>query len=158
MVKHVLAAMSPCVDQVMLSCNRNLETYRALGHRVVTDDVPGIGPLEGIRCALTYCESDWLLCAPGDSPRVTSEVFERLLLKGSGQGDRLAAVAFDGQRQQNLFSLMHRSVLSVLESELAKGHRSVYQFLDRCGAEQVDCADLAPGFVNINQPSDWDGL
>lgn len=157
MVEHVLSAMSPCVDHVIISCNRNLERYRELGHRLVTDEVQGIGPLEGIRSALLHCETDWLLCAPGDCPRVTTEIFERLLAV-SATGDTLAAVAFDGERQQNLFSLLHRSLMSTVESQLAEGVRSVYRVLDRCGAVRVDCADLAPGFVNINESSDLDAL
>ena len=158
MVEHVMTAMVPCVDDVMISCNRNLDRYSEYGHQIVVDEVVNRGPLEGLRCALLNCRNDQLLCAPGDSPSVSVEVFERLLTPVSGASKPLVKVAFDGHRQQNLFCLMHRSVLPVVEAQLLKDERSISTFLERCEAVSVDCSDLASCFVNINHPSDIEGL
>ncbi|NCW44333.1 MAG: molybdenum cofactor guanylyltransferase MobA, partial [Gemmatimonadaceae bacterium] len=47
LLAHVLDRLLPQVGHVIVSANRELDAYRALGHPVVSDDVPGLGPLGG---------------------------------------------------------------------------------------------------------------
>ena len=156
MVERVMRSMLPCVDEVVISCNRNLDRYRTYGHRIIVDEVADQGPLEGLRCALLQCRTDWLMSAPGDCPFVNQTIFERL--RSVDIGSAQVKVAFDGHRQQNLFCLMHRSVGEVVSSQLSKGVRSVSKFLDLCDTACVDCSDLASGFLNVNEPSDMERL
>ena len=141
---------------MVISCNRNLDRYRTYGHRIIVDEVADQGPLEGLRCALLQCRTDWLMSAPGDCPFVNQTIFERL--RSVDIGSAQVKVAFDGHRQQNLFCLMHRSVGEVVSSQLSKGVRSVSKLLDLCDTACVDCSDLSSGFLNVNEPSDMERL
>ena len=40
MAAHVLAALRPQVGELIINANRNLEDYRALGCRVLSDSIP----------------------------------------------------------------------------------------------------------------------
>ncbi|MEM7218802.1 MAG: molybdenum cofactor guanylyltransferase [Pseudomonadota bacterium] len=60
----------PAAQQTLLSANRNLARYARFGLRVVSDCVPGRGPLAGIASAATLLEQNikWLYVVPGDAP------------------------------------------------------------------------------------------
>ena len=46
MVSHVAQRLSPQVDAIIISANRNIDIYGTLGHRVLTDAIDGFaGPL-----------------------------------------------------------------------------------------------------------------
>ncbi|NCA24981.1 MAG: molybdenum cofactor guanylyltransferase MobA, partial [Betaproteobacteria bacterium] len=49
LVNHAIARLKPQVETIIVSANRNLDVYAALGHRVVRDTVADVtrsaGPL-----------------------------------------------------------------------------------------------------------------
>lgn len=147
LVEYVIEAMSPCVGRLMISCNRSQAIYEQYGYRLVVDRNPFNGPLEGIAAALRACETPWLLVAPGDCPRVTRELFERLL---ESPGLARIRVAHDGTRRQPLFCLVPRSMADVVSRATRGGPAAVGQFLDQCDVEELDCTDIADVFTNVN--------
>ncbi len=53
MIEHSIRAFSPQVQPLMISANRNLERYRALGYTVIEDHFGSFeGPLAGLRRSL----------------------------------------------------------------------------------------------------------
>ena len=81
LIEWALAALRPQVDQLVISANRNLDTYAVYGHRVVPDTLPDYpGPLAGVLAALqrwrpTGC---W-------SRRATRPTCRQTLLHGCGR-------------------------------------------------------------------------
>lgn len=66
LVEHARDALLPQVDELVISANRNLHRYAALGHAVVTDDI-GRGPAAGLLRLLEAASHPWLLCVPVDA-------------------------------------------------------------------------------------------
>jgi molybdopterin-guanine dinucleotide biosynthesis protein A len=61
MISHVLDALAPQVEQVIISANRNLNAYRAFGLPVVTDASRDfLGPLAGIASGLAAARTEWV--------------------------------------------------------------------------------------------------
>lgn len=154
LVEHVLAALAPQVERVLISANRNLERYREYGHAVLPDaGTDSRGPLAGVLAALAHCRTDYLLTVPCDAPQIHRDFALRMLTPAIRQGAQ-AAVAHDGQRMQPVFSLLHRDLRAPLHDFLQRGERRARDFLVQMSAIEVALDDCADMFANLNQPED----
>ena len=148
MVAHVARRLTPQVHRVVVSCNRNAGVYARWGD-VVTDRIPGLGPLGGVASALEHTVTPWAFVCPGDAPLLASTLVATLA-RAAETSDAKAFVPFDGKRRQHLFLLLHRSLQGTLDSYLTSGGRSVHEWLDACEAAAVDATPDHDSFVNIN--------
>lgn len=157
LVEHALAAMTPVVDELLISANRNLETYRSLGFPVIVDDFGNFeGPLAGILSALQHCKGSVLLTLPCDSPLIESRHLQRLL--DHLQHDTEIAVASDGQRQHPVFAAIRCHLADDLQAYLHSGERKLQQWLARHRVLQVDFSDNPRVFRNLNTLNDLKAL
>jgi len=157
LVEHALTAMIPVVDDVLISANRNLERYAALGHTVIADDFGHFeGPLAGILSALRHCRGSLLLTLPCDSPRVQSHQLRRLL--AALQDDDDIAVASDGQRLHPVFAVLRKPLTTDLETYLETGERRLQQWFARHRVVTVDFSDQTAMFANLNTLDDLEAL
>jgi molybdenum cofactor guanylyltransferase len=154
MITHVLERFAPQVDEVLINANRNLETYRSFGPRVIEDELQGFaGPLAGIQSGLAASGHPLLATVPCDSPWLPGDLVARLLgALSTNQAD--AAVAKLGARRQPVFALYRRSVLAALKRYLAGDGRKVDGWLATLNVIEVPFDDEAEAFANINTPED----
>ncbi|MFO7603419.1 MAG: molybdenum cofactor guanylyltransferase MobA [Gammaproteobacteria bacterium] len=153
--QQTLQRLAPQMGQVIISANRDLHEYDKSGFKVVRDVLPDHpGPLAGILSALQQLETEWLLTAPCDMPHLPHDLLRRFQQAAQQAPEATAFVAFDGQRQQHLVSLLHRRVEADLRRFLASPQRAVHRWLQQLAATQVDCHDVAEAFMNINTPAD----
>lgn len=151
MVVSVLEVLCLVAGSCLISCNRNESAYSSLGFPLVRDARPFNGPLEGIAAALAACKTPWLMVAPGDCPFVTLEIF-KVLANTSKQSDNKAFFAWDGQRTQPLFCLLHTSLTETVGEFIADGPKPVHRLFDVVDATAVDCSLFKDGFRNLNTP------
>jgi molybdopterin-guanine dinucleotide biosynthesis protein A len=153
LVQLVLDRFRPQVDEVLISANRNLERYRALGVTVVPD-LPEwgafAGPLAGIHAAMRVARGTWLAVVTCDAPKLPADLVARL--RGRS-GERGAAVAHAGGRMQPLHCLVHRDLAATIAGFLAQGEYKVERWLEAIGAESVAFED-PDQFLNVNVPAD----
>lgn len=150
LIETVLARLRPQVDAVVISANRNLDAYRALGVQVIADDPefgPFAGPLAGILAALRGAPGEWLAVVPCDAPRLAPDLVARL------SAARGPAVAFAAGRVQPLFCLLASACADSLAAYLARGGRKAETWLAEIGAAPV-AFDDAQAFANVNTPQD----
>jgi molybdenum cofactor guanylyltransferase len=150
LVAHVHTALAPHVSRIVVSANRNRESYAPYGD-VVADRAIGRGPLEGVASALAQVDTPWAFCCPGDSPRFDGRLVTRL---AAAIDDGDAAYPSDGLQPQYLFLLLRTALRAELEAWLESGGRAVHRFLATRKAVAVDASDLAPAFLNVNEPAD----
>lgn len=156
LVAHVLDRLAPQVGRVIISANRELDAYRALGHPVISDQVPGLGPLGGISSVAPHVTTPWMFCCPGDAPRLDTALVARL---ASATDEEIAAVyPDDGTRRQYLFLLVRTSACRSLTAHLDGGARSVHGWLARNDAHAIAMHDLGPSFANVNDPLELERL
>lgn len=152
LVEWVLATLAPQVDELVISANRNLETYAAFGYRVLPDPLPDhAGPLAGVLAALDALRADWLLVAPCDVPALPATLAARLLDAAQRQGAVLA-VAADSERVHHSTFAVHCDQRDDLAAYLARGGRTVRDW--QAGLRSATVVFDAAAFVNINTPED----
>jgi molybdopterin-guanine dinucleotide biosynthesis protein A len=154
LVQHVLQRFAPQVGTLLISANRSLERYRALGVEVVVDDAGRFGefagPLAGMLQAMKAARTPWLAVAPCDAPSVPLDLVARL---AEAAGDARACAAWCGDRIQPVFCLLRTDLRAELEDALACGMRKPADFLETVGAVPVPFED-DQGFANLNTQAD----
>jgi len=152
LIEWVLAALTPQVDELVISANRNLDAYAAYGHRVLPDTLPDFpGPLAGVLAALQAVEADWLLVVPCDTPHLPADLALRLL--GAAQLESLPlAVAADDARTHHSCFIVRTDQRDNLAAFLARGERAVRHWQANMPSTRVRFD--AACFANFNQPRD----
>lgn len=169
LARHALQRLRPQVDALMISANRHLDAYRALGVPVVSDNPPQFdGPLAGVLAGLEACATPWLACVPCDAPAFPLDLVARLHQAALSQrcDAAMAASLRDGAKSHQAspelslepsFCLLRASLAPTLRAALASGERRFQGWLKSVGAAQVvfstDAAALSP-FANLNTPEE----
>ena len=155
MIEHTVEELSGTFDDILISANRNIGTYEALGCRVIQDIIPDSGPLGGIQAAFNATDKPLLLITTCDTPLINIEISRRLI--NSQQHTKADIhVAHDGQHMQMLHALLDLSNHDLMESleNHIQDDRSVRGWYRKLKVTEVDCSDLAKHFSNINTPED----
>lgn len=155
LVEHVIEAILPQVDTVLISANRNRETYGTLGFPVLEDPLADFqGPLAGFLAGLERMRTNYLLTLPCDGPTVVPDLAQRLAA-GLIEANADIAVAHDGKRLQPVYALLHRRVLPGLNEALNAGERKIDRWYPMHNWVTVDFSDVPQQFDNINTPEDY---
>lgn len=154
MVEHVLEALRPQVDRVIINANRSHDIYRRYDVPVIADALPGFqGPLAGMATALRAADTPLLVTVPCDSPFVPECLVARLHAALTAAGAELAT-AHDGTRMQPVFALLRVELAAALESFLAGGGRKIDQWFARHRTVSADFSDQPDTFLNVNTPDE----
>ncbi len=159
MICHVVDALRPQVEHLLINANRNLEAYGDLGVPVVSDASEGfLGPLAGIASALATARTEWLAVVPCDSPLLRADCVARLAAARDENPRIDIAVAHDGDRIQPVFALIRRRLVQSLDAFLESGGRKIDQWYGQQRMQLVDFSDIPDNFENINRPEDRDRI
>jgi molybdopterin-guanine dinucleotide biosynthesis protein A len=151
MIDYVIAALRPQVGDLLISANRHIDDYAKVAQCPVLADSFGHydGPVAGMATALAAAQTDYVLFAPCDSPRVSSQLAQRLYTRLI-QTDAKVSVAYDGNRIHSVFSLLKRSLLTDLLAFLESGERSIQRFFAMTELARADFSDIPETLLNIN--------
>ncbi|NOX51576.1 MAG: NTP transferase domain-containing protein [Gammaproteobacteria bacterium] len=155
MLDYVCATV-PKEMPILISANRNIAAYAKRGMVVRDKDILANthSPLVGILGGLTVARTEWVLIAPGDTPKLSSNWWGPLYKYADK--DTPALVIFDGERQQNLHLLLHRRLRDSLREYISSGRLEVYRWLEQISAKQVTSPNPLE-FKNMNSLSDLQG-
>lgn len=154
LIDQIVQSLARQCHTVLISANRNLDSYRSTGLAVIPDTFPErCGPLAGVASVLAHVQTPLLLCVPCDSPFVSNDLCRRLqeALCSSRQA---AAVAHDGEKLQPAFCLLRADAGTSLKAYLERGGRKLDVWYEQLGYLSVDFSDHAEMFININRPED----
>jgi molybdopterin-guanine dinucleotide biosynthesis protein A len=174
LAQHALQRLAPQVGRTMLSANRHLDHYRALGVPVwpdvrpdaLSDALPDAlrdeypGPLAGMLAGLLHCETPLLATVPCDTPHFPLDLVARLSdAMNAADAEIAMAVSRDGDSLQPepTFCLIRVGLANSLREFMQSGQRRV-----RTWAAQHRLAEAVfdePGaFANANTLDDLDRL
>jgi len=155
LVARAIRRLRPQVVDVLISANRNLESYRQFGCRVIQDGQGEQfrGPLAGILAALRAAETPYVLTAPCDSPLLPPDYGRRMWETLERERAGLAVAFFDGSWQP-VFALVPVALREDLAAWLMEGKGQVGRWLRRHRPALVEFSDGSALFRNINTPED----
>jgi molybdenum cofactor guanylyltransferase len=167
MVQHAIERLAPQVDKLIVNANRNVETYAAFGHRIVSDEVSGFaGPLAGLHAGMRACtnavatanEHDrrWIVTIPCDSPMLPLDLVQRLFEVAQNENAEIA-VAVTDEGAQPVFALYRLSLLESLEAFLNAGERKIDKWSAQRRVANVAFEDTS-AFANINTVAELSAL
>ena len=154
LVSHVCDRLKPQVDELLISCNRNLSRYQDYTQQVVVDDRKDFqGPLAGLEAASTRLHTEYLAVVSCDMPEIPPDLVKRLLkpFVQERNGSPEISYAHDGSRSQYLCAVLKRDCLQTLQSFLNEGHRAVRDWYRQHDAVAVDFSDCSACFQNHNR-------
>lgn len=149
LIQQVLNRLQPQVKSIVISANRNIPEYQALCDRIITDDMPFLGPLSGIASALEAIDTQYAVIVPTDAPLVPKDLVQSLQTKLPAK----LILCKDDERLQPLFGLYHRDLAVSIRQYLSSGERKLTQW---CMAQNPEIVSLDDhrSFTNINTPLD----
>jgi molybdenum cofactor guanylyltransferase len=155
LIEHVIEVISPQVGSVYICANRNLESYRSLGFKVLSDlHQQYQGPMSGISTALRLelldSEAEQVLITSCDAPKLPKNLTARLESGFTSSPDARVSIAHDGERRQNLHCLIQRQVWPSLIDFFDNGGRAMHRWFSEINTVEVDFSDDAGCFLNIN--------
>lgn len=139
----------PLSDDLIISCNRNIEHYAAYADQLVTDqDQDFQGPLAGIRAGMAVARHEQMLVLPCDAPLVDHALIESLLAHAGSR----PVVIRQGDYWQPLFCLLPTHLRDDLEHAWQSGERSPQRWFARLAPIAVDCPPEDARLANLNTP------
>lgn len=153
LIEHVLRALSPQLDHIVINANRNQQHYARYGE-VIADSVSDFaGPLAGMLAAMDQVDSRYILSVPCDSPFLPADLLQRLYKQLHEQNANIA-VAHDGHRLQPVFALIDTKLRESLRDYLLSGERKIDRWYAQHTMIPVDFSDSPDTFININRPEE----
>ena len=128
-VARVRDALAPQVDELIISANRNLLRYAALGHPVVTDEI-GRGPAAGLLRLLETARHPWLICVPCDALNLPATLVQDFRDAQWAEEADIVAV-HDGQQLQPTCCLVPTGLAPDLRQYLRDGHTALWRWQAR---------------------------
>lgn len=150
MVQHVCDQVAPLFVQTIIVA-AELEEFRFGTVSVVSDDMPGLGPLGGISTALAASRHDPCFVLPCDMPRMDFALMARLL-QAAPDADCTLPVSRHG-RFEPLFGVYRKSALPHIMQAVAAGERKVMRALATCNVATV--LMWSERLDNLNTPEDY---
>jgi molybdopterin-guanine dinucleotide biosynthesis protein A len=152
LIAHVLQRLRPQCRHVLLNVNRNQDAYAAFGSPLIEDTLPGrLGPLAGLLSAMEHSDSEFVLSAPCDTPRLPADLVARLYASLQQSGADICTVD-DGERLHPVILLARRSLRENLRHYLLGGGRKVHDWFYSNRHCLSDFSDQPEAFININTP------
>lgn len=151
-IRRVLEAVRPQAARLLVSANRHLDDYAALGIDVVTDASSGYpGPLAGIAALLDAVHEGLLATVPVDARAIPPDFVARLQAARGAEAFALV-VAEDDEGLQPLFALYPAALAAHARETLDGGRRSVREWQHRFPV--YSCRFEGWRFGNLNTPGD----
>ena len=158
LIEHVIAAIEPQVETIILNANRNQEQYTHYGYPVVADILDGYqGPLAGFFSALKQTTTSHIVTLPCDGPLLPGDLVERMIFALNDENAEIA-VAHDGERMQPVYALIPTTLTTSLNNFLDSGERKIDLWYKQHRVALASFADCPETFININTDEQRDRL
>jgi len=150
LINHTLKRLKPQVDKLIISANRNIDDYKALGVPVVTDSCSDFqGPIAGILATLEKVETKYAVIVPVDAPFLPTNLVETLTDALITDSEQLILID-DGERIHPLFGLYPVSFYHELKHYFESGERRLMAWCKQQPTTVTTMDGQANLFCNIN--------
>lgn len=153
LITWILESIAPQVDEILISANRNIDTYAVFGYPILQDRTQSYdGPLAGLLRGLEVASHDLVLCVPCDTPFLPNDLVSRLYTALMEQRSQIAIAATEEHIHRTI-CLCRRDLLINLGEFMKQGGRRVGAWQEGLRSSIVMFSD-APRFRNFNTPQE----
>lgn len=159
LIEHVIERLGGSAGRLVVSANRDEESFVRLGARVVADRESGFpGPLAALEAAAGAVDTEWVLTAPCDAPFLPADLLERFqarqkALAAEGRDPDAYVIRTENHRQGALACVRARR-LPEARASLASGEHRLGRWYAALGAEEVPVFGMEEAFANLNTPEE----
>ena len=147
LIEHVIDAVKNQVDDIVISANRNIQSYKKYSANVIGDSTENYqGPLAGIAACLTHCRHEWVLIVACDMPNLPSNLVTRLL---DGLKNNSISIATVGNHHQ-LALVVKRNLYESVQQRLDNRQLKLIRWVESVPYNTVSFDDMPEAFVNLN--------
>ena len=151
LIEHVINAIEPQIDELVISANRNIARYKNYSDKVISDNSQHyLGPLAGINAALPHCRHEHVLVVPCDTPFLPGDIITQFL---SRRDDAQLYIAESNKKMQPVM-LLHKTLLNSLRHSLDNNERRLMFWVKSQQPEIIKFAD-ATAFKSFNHSDDF---
>ena len=150
LIQHIIDRLAPQVDEIIISCNRNIEQYKAFGYECIKDSTDDfLGPLAGIASCIASSRCDSVLLCPCDTPLIPLNLLYQLerTMQQSGAN---AVIARDYHNQHYSHALLTTEFANTAGGQLSAKTKSLRSWYETTHWQCADFADKTKAFTNIN--------
>lgn len=152
LIAHLHEHTRALTDDLIISCNRNQDHYRAYADQLVSDAEAGFqGPLAGMLAGLAHARHAQVLILPCDAPHVDATLINDLLAAARRTPQQPLMIR-QGEQWQPLFCVLPKSLHPALTTCWSNGERSPKHALLQLNARAYECAAEDPRLSNLNTP------
>jgi molybdopterin-guanine dinucleotide biosynthesis protein A len=166
LLHHVHDVLHPLCTEILLVTRDDrragAEDLAPAGCRIVTDVLPGRGPLVGLHAALQAAAHDRVLLVGGDMPCLSPGLLQAMAAAAAATGADVTIARLD--RFEPLHAVYGRGCLAPIAEALAAGPAPVPSFFPAVAvniwtADRVRAFDPdLRSFLNVNTPEDLAAL
>jgi len=157
LIQHLHRLTRPLTDDLIISCNRNIDQYARYADRLVqdhdSDDNGAIynGPFAGIHAGLPVARHTSLLVLPCDVPLIDHALLQALRETARAHPGQPVMVR-DGEHWQPLLCIIPTVHANAFEAAWQSGERSPRRIMERLDAVALQCDAGDPRLANLNTP------
>jgi molybdenum cofactor guanylyltransferase len=150
MVAHLHQQVRALTDDLIISCNRNVDAYAQWADRLASDEEPDFpGPMAGLCTGLALVRHTRVLVMPCDVPAMDQALFRQMLARQACKPEAPLAIR-QGGHWEPLLCVLPRSAREAFETAWRQGERSPRRVLEALGARALDCPANDPRLSNLN--------
>jgi molybdopterin-guanine dinucleotide biosynthesis protein A len=151
MIERICERLHGTFSRILISAG-DTDKFAFLDERVVTDKVPGQGPLMGIASALQISDNELNFVVACDIPHVNLPLVRRMLVEAEDV-DIVVPVNRDG-KYEPLFAVYRKSTLAAINDILACGGRKISDVFGCCKVKYIELDD-SDWLMNINTMAEY---
>jgi len=151
LIEHVIDAVKDQVDDIVISANRNIESYKQYSPNVICDSAEDYqGPLAGIAACIKHCRHELVLVVACDMPNLPTDLVTRLT---NGLQNSSISIAIAGNHHQ-LALIIKGNMHDSLQQRLKDKQLKLIQWVESLPFNTVGFDDIPDAFVNLNHLAD----
>jgi molybdenum cofactor guanylyltransferase len=150
LIEYVIDAVSLQVDDIVISANRNIDSYQQYSDSVISDTSDYYrGPLAGIAASLPHCRHEVVLVVACDMPSLTDDLVARLAVDID---DKSICIASVGEHHQ-LAMVIKKDLLESIQQRLDNDRLKLIEWVESVPYSTVSFDDIPQAFTNLNELS-----
>lgn len=148
LIDWAINIINPLVDYLIISSN---EPIPKVPYLMVKDEIENIGPIGGLYSALKKSQTKVNIIIACDTPKIPSELYEKLILKSKGY-DAVIPVHEDGTYEP-MVALYSKKILKIIEKQIANKDYKMQNLIAKLKICKYKLTHSKP-FMNMNTPTD----